>query len=300
MARAAADGVDRSRWRELAELGVFGPSRPETDGGAGLRLVDATIVFEELGRALVPGPLVASFLAGDPISDEFAGVVTGELVATLVEPRPRQPLLVEHLGSSDLVLVLRDERVTFVDAPVVASTSQPVTEPLDPTTPVWLADRLPPGHVVGDAEQAARWRLVGTVLTAALLLGVAQCATEMAVGYAKDRHQFGRSIGSFQALKHLMADMFARTEVGRAGLHAAALVADDPEIGDVERAVAGARVLAGEAAIANTKTCIQLHGGVGFTWEADPHLLYKRALLYETQFGPVDESAEIVAHRLTA
>lgn len=297
VARASADGVDRGRWKELADLGLFGLVTPEAQGGTGLGLADAVIAFEELGRVVAPGPLVATFLAAAHLD----GTIDGSRIATLLEAGagPGQPVLVEHLAAADTVLVVADDGVTAVEAGAV--TGDLVPEPLDPTTPLTATDALPTagGEILGGPDLAAEWRHRGALLTAAMLVGNAKATTDLAVAYAAERHQFGRPIGSFQALKHLMADMFVRTEVARASVYSAAVMTDDPDLGDPDRARSGARALAGLAALQNARTCIQVHGGIGFTWEATPHLYLKRAFLHDTQFGSVDESAEAVAAALT-
>jgi alkylation response protein AidB-like acyl-CoA dehydrogenase len=303
VARAAGDGLDRGRWRELAGLGTFGLALPEADGGVGLRAIDAVVVFEQLGRHLVPGPLVATFLAAGPAD----GVVAGDTVVALAEPRPGRPTLVAHLGDADQVLVLPrgddadgagDLGGSLVDADAVRAHATAV-EPLDPASPVWLVDALPEGRPL-PAPAAAAARRTGSLLTSALLLGLADAATDLAVAYAKERHQFGRAIGSFQAVKHIAADMFARTQVARASAYAAGVLVDEPGDDDVARAVAGARVMAGRAAVDNGKACTQVHGGIGFSWEADVHLFLKRAWVLATQYGSVDEAADTVAARLAA
>ena len=167
---------------------------------------------------------------------------------------------------------------------------------LDPLTPVSrLAAPLPHGERIGDATTAADLRLAGAALSAALELGLAEAATDLAVAYAKERHQFGRPIGAFQALKHLMADMFVRAELARSAVYAAGVTLDDPSVGSVTRAVASAKVTAGEAALGNAKTCIQVHGGMGYTWEIDAHLLLKRAYVLEASFGTRDDWSDILA-----
>jgi alkylation response protein AidB-like acyl-CoA dehydrogenase len=130
------------------------------------------------------------------------------------------------------------------------------------------------------------------VLTAALQIGAAAWTTELAVEYAKQRRQFGRPIGGFQAVKHLCADMAVRTEVARCAVHAAAVTVDQPDVGDGVMAAAGAKLLADEAAITNGRSCIQVHGGMGFTWEVPAHLAYKRARVLATQFGTGEQLAE--------
>jgi alkylation response protein AidB-like acyl-CoA dehydrogenase len=117
----------------------------------------------------------------------------------------------------------------------------------------------------------------------------------MAVAYAKERQQFDRPVGSFQAVKHILADMLVRAEVARAAVYAAGAHLDDPGVGDVLRAVTGAKLMAGDAALANGKACIQVHGGMGFTWEVDAHLYLKRARVLDTVFGSTQAQAEVMA-----
>ena len=276
-------GFDRGRWGELADAGVFALRLPESDGGVGLGLAEAVLVFEELGRALVPGPVVGSHLA--------AGVVGDADVVTVVE---RGAPVVDHLGVADAVVVIDDAGVWRVDPASVDADD--VAEPLDPLTPVSrLQVALPQGEQVAGADVAARWRVEGGVLTAALCLGLAEASTDLAVAYAKEREQFGKPIGAFQAVKHLCADMLVLAEVARAAVYAAGVTGDDPSVGDPVRAASVAKVSAGEAAVANGKACIQVHGGMGFTWEVDAHLYLKRAWLLDQAFGSSDEHAARLA-----
>jgi alkylation response protein AidB-like acyl-CoA dehydrogenase len=147
---------------------------------------------------------------------------------------------------------------------------------------------------------AAWWRRDGAVLTAALQVGMAQWACDLAVGYAKERVQFGRPIGGFQAVKHLCADMAVRAEVARCAVQAAAVTVDQADVGDADVAAAGAKLLADGAAVTNGRSCIQVHGGMGFTWEVPAHLAYKRARVLATQFGGEDALAEALADALAA
>ena len=135
------------------------------------------------------------------------------------------------------------------------------------------------------------------ILTGALCAGIAAATCDLAVDYAKGRHQFGRPIGSFQAVKHLCADMLVRAEVARAAVEAAAVTVDQPEVGDALRAAAGAALLAAEAAVANAKACIQVHGGMGFTWEVPVHLYLMRARVLASTAGTSPELAAEVAAR---
>ena len=274
--------IDRSEWRALAGLGVFGLLVPEADGGAGLGVVEAAIVFEQLGAHLVTGPVVWSALAARHV----AGAASGDRIVGGVE-QEEPPLLVEHAADVDALLVLRADGVHVVtDLPPFEALA-----PFDPLTPVGRCDRLPRGERVGDASDAARARLVGTVLGAAMLLGVSDAALERSRRYALDREQFGVPIGSFQAVQHLLADMYVRTALARSATYAAAAVLDDASIGDAPRATAAAKLLAGEAARANARAAIQVHGGVGVTWEMLPNHLLKRSWVLEHAFGDADAHA---------
>jgi alkylation response protein AidB-like acyl-CoA dehydrogenase len=271
-------GYDRKLWADLTETGVFS-LRTDLDLG----LVDASLVFEELGRACVPGPLVGTFLA--------AAAADGPV--TVVEPGHR-PLLVCHLDRANRVLVLDDD-APFLAEPVGGT---PLPDPLDPLTPLHELAAVPTESVGSLEATAARLRSEGAVLTAALQVGLAARMTELAVDYAKQREQFGKVIGSFQAVKHLCADMFVRAELARASLHSAAVMLDDPEVGDATRAVAGAKQLADDAATANARSCVQVFGGMAFTWEVPVHFFVKRAWLHATEFGTADEHAEDLAELL--
>ncbi|MEE8581582.1 MAG: acyl-CoA dehydrogenase family protein, partial [Myxococcota bacterium] len=129
-------------------------------------------------------------------------------------------------------------------------------------------------------------------------LGIAESTLELAVDYAKKREQFGRPIGSFQAIKHICADMFVRQEVARAAVYAAGATLDDPPDGDVLRAVSAAKITAAEAALQNSRACIQVHGGMGFTWEIPAHYFLKRTWVLEFLFGTTEEHTERAAARI--
>jgi alkylation response protein AidB-like acyl-CoA dehydrogenase len=221
-------------------------------------------------------------------------------VVTVLDTAAGVPL-VEHPGiATDLVVI--DDDGLFLQ-PMNEVTAVPVEVPVDPLTPVAvLAEVLAgPGWVrIGAAAEAAQWRLRGAVLTAALQVGVARGGLDLAVRYAKEREQFGRVVGSFQAVKHLLAESLARVELARAAVLSAAVIADDPEAGDLAEAAAAAKLLADVAATAGGRTCIQVHGGMGFTWEVLAHLYLKRAWVQETAFGAADAHAAFLAGRLAA
>ncbi|EFC84120.1 acyl-CoA dehydrogenase family protein [Parafrankia sp. EUN1f] len=303
---AEPGGFDRAAWSALAELGTFAVYQPEERGGLALPVVNAVLAYQTLGACLVPGPLVAAALAADLDGDSGA-VGGGEVVpAVVVRPEPGAPLLVEHLRDADVVYVLDAHGIERLDP--AALTATPITVPLDPTTPLSLVTDLPRGDQVGDAAQAARWSLLGSLLSSALLVGHALRVLDLATAHAQQREQFGRPIGTFQAVKHMLADCFARGEVARAAVDAAGVIIDEPGALDITepgsgggpavRAVAAARVLAAEAALLSCRTAIQAHGGMGFTWEVDLHLHLKRALLLETSYTTSDAAAEAVAQSL--
>lgn len=287
-------GFDASLWGELAEMGVFALRLAEEEGGIGLGFADAIIVFAELGRRLIPGPIAWSHLAAGLID----GAATGEVVVggvDLIGPRP-DPIVLEHLDSLDVLLVLRPEGIERVNPRDIEATE--IETPLDSLTPVHHALTLPAGEMIGDAAAAAQMRLEGAALVSGIQLGLAEGALELANAYAKERQQFGRPIGGFQAVKHLLAEMFVKQEAARAGAYNAAATLDAPEVANVQRAVSSAKITAGESAIRNARTGIQVHGGMGFTWEVLAHYYLKRAWVCENLFGTQDEHAEKIAEIL--
>lgn len=268
---ALPGGWTPALWRTLADTGVF---TLRSDLGAGL--AEAALVYEELGRAAVPGPLVGSFLLGRPQP------------VTVIDAQSH-PVLATHLAVASSVLVLDGAIASTVAAADVRG--KEVARPVDPLTPLTEVSAVPSGAPVDDAD---RLRAEGALLTAALQVGIATRLTELAVDYAKGREQFGRPIGSFQAVKHLCADMFVRAELARVAVHAAAVLLDDGS-DEAARAVAGAKLLADEAATGNGRGAVQVHGGMGFTWEVPVHFFAKRAWLHATEFGTADDHAEAVA-----
>ena len=280
-------GFDRDLWREIAAMGVFHAQIDGSQADHGVGAGEAAIVFAELGRALAPGPLVWTHLAAGIVD----GAGTGETVVGGLDltAERAQPYVIEHLASLDVLLLIRRDGVFRVDPRTVET--KPVPLSLDPLTPVAHATALPAGDRVADADRAHALQLAGTALTASFLLGIADATHEMAVAYAKVREQFGRTIGSFQAIKHLLADSFVRVQVARASVYGAAATLEHPEVGDVDRAVSGAKINAGEAAWRNARTCIQVHGGMGYTWEIPAHYYAKRAWVLSTGFGSAEEHA---------
>jgi alkylation response protein AidB-like acyl-CoA dehydrogenase len=192
-------------------------------------------------------------------------------------------------------VVVGDDGLAVVDPATLDAVA--VERSLDPLTPLWRVDHLPAGEPAGGPGDTVVWRRDASVLGGALLVGLAAATVDLAVAYAKERQQFGKPIGSFQAVKHLCADMLVRAEVARAAVHAAAVTIDQPDVGDAVRAAAGAGLLAVEAAMANGKSCIQVYGGMGFTWEVPAHLYLMRARVLAGALEGTDALAELVAER---
>ncbi|WP_411084894.1 acyl-CoA dehydrogenase family protein [Streptomyces sp. 061-3] len=284
--RAALDAgtdVDRVVWGELGAAGFFALRLPEAEGGVGLGLPEAVLLFEEAGRVLLPGPLAATHLAAGAVKGAAEG---GTVVAVLDEGRP-----VAHLGAADALISLVGGEVRVLEGAALRALVRGAARPvraLDPLTPL---HRVTAPTAFGDplpGAGAARFRHEGTLLAAAEQLGSAARTTEMAVQHARGREQFGSPIGAFQAVKHLCAQMLVRAELARAAVYAAAVTAEPVEI-------AGAKLLADEAAVRNARDCLQVHGGMGFTWEADVHLHLKRAWLRAGQWLTAAEAEEALA-----
>jgi hypothetical protein len=244
---------------------------------SGVGIVEAAIVFEEFGTHLASGPVLWSVLAAPFVDD--AGRVTGMDAGA--------PLVVEHVAESDAVIVLHHDRAELCrELPPWTNGS-----PLDPLTPVVVFDSLPNGDVIASGDDVDWIRRTGAILSAAMLVGGAQGALDVARNYALEREQFDVPIGSFQAIKHLLADMYVRVELARAATYAAAAIAAGRGAGDAGRAASMAKLLAGEAGNANARSAIQIFGGMGFTWDMLPHYLLKRAWVLEQAFGSASSHA---------
>jgi alkylation response protein AidB-like acyl-CoA dehydrogenase len=288
---ATGAGFDPALWQTLKELGVFGLLLPESEGGLGLGLADAVLVFEELGRALVPGPLVGTLLAAG-----MPGIEVGDPVGVfdLSAEEPGRTLLIEHPDVITKLVVLDGPDARIIDASELSTLwTRPVSVPTDPLTPLGAIAALPAGTALEGGS--APWRTRGAVLTAALETGIAMATVDFAVQYAKEREQFGRPIGAFQAVKHMCADMHVRAQIASVAVHSAAVTLDYPEVGDPQRAIASAKLLADEASTLNAKTSIQVHGGMGFTWEVVVHYYLKRGWVHQSQFGDADTHADALA-----
>jgi alkylation response protein AidB-like acyl-CoA dehydrogenase len=291
---AEEPGVDVEAWHEFGALGWFGLGLPETAGGAGYGLPEEMILFIELGRALAPGPwlgtvLAAHALAGTSAHGAFASgarraavvddpgdaLGTGRTLGGAVEG-------VTDAAAADALLVIGKTAVRWVavDAAGVEIVSG---ASMDPTRRL-ASVRFERAATEPLDVDAAALRRTATVLVAAEAVGVAERTLEMSVAYGKVRQQFGRPIGSFQAVKHRCADMAVRSEVARSVTTFAAVAVRDGEA-DAAHHAHVAKALAAGAALSNASDNVQNHGGMGYTWESDAHLFLKRAWLLEHAFG---------------
>jgi alkylation response protein AidB-like acyl-CoA dehydrogenase len=278
--REAAESrrYDDALWGDICELGWPGIAIAEEHGGQGLGMVELAILCEELGYACAPSPFLSNASAGLFIdragTDEqkerwLGGIASGaERGAAAFQPRSND-FVPDAEGAS--VLLLNNG-----DAAIVVDASEAQVEPvelIDATRAYARASASGGEPLAGDVERAADLALVAV---AAELTGLAQRAMEMAVDYAKERQQFDRPIGAYQAVSHRCAEMLYDTEEARSLTYYAAWAADaEPE--SLAMAASMAKARASDAAWRVSASALQVHGGIGFTWEHDLHFLFKRA-----------------------
>jgi alkylation response protein AidB-like acyl-CoA dehydrogenase len=314
-AMASPLGYDDKLWSTLCEqIGVAALAIPEHYGGVGAGLAEACVVLAELGRTLTPAPMLGSaLLCGEALlrtgNDEacerlLPGIAAGTTLAALAwsgaDGRWTPALTASAAGLdgracyvldgdiADVLLAVArtDDGIGLFEVPVEGVRRKRATT-LDPTRRLAVVEcaaaparRLDTG---GYGSQVGLLRETAVVAVAAEQTGAAARALELTVEYTKQRRQFGRAIGSFQALKHRMADVHVQVEAARSALYAA-LVDGDPE------AVTTAKVVCGEAFAHAAAEMIQLHGGIAITWEHDAHLYFKRAHGTARLFGEADFS----------
>src|SRR6266581_3439668 len=292
--RAAANGPDSGSERYLeslrpglAEQGVLGLHLPEEHRGQGYGLPELAVALEELGRALLPGAYLPTVFAS----------------AALVTEGEAAPVLGASLA--DLVIAgVQTDRGEVWAAIDAASLQITRLDSLDLTRPVALirADgiALPADRLLTGLDRGAVTSLAA-ILFGAEAAGLADWATQTAADYAKIRHQFGRPIGQFQAVKHRCAWMLTAAEQAAAVVWDAASTrpdgaADEAQAGrQREYAASVAAVVAIDAAVSCAHECIQVLGGIGYTWEHDAHLYYRRAMSLRALLGPSDQWARRVA-----
>jgi alkylation response protein AidB-like acyl-CoA dehydrogenase len=305
---------DRNLWTAMVDQGWLGIAVPEAEGGVGLGPVELAVLLEEIGRHVAPAPFLPTVLAlemfrrvGDGRAVERS--LAGDVRACIAWSRNPESVRADHAGG-EWTLTGRPDPVPFASmadlALVVASDAdgpalfgvdldvlgRPAAEPaMDLTRPIaWLDLAGTPAWRLGGSDLVDALLDLGATATSLEMLGGASRALELAVEYAKERVQFGRPIGSFQAVKHRCADMLVDVEGMRSTSYWAAwcLAADDP---DQSIAASTAKTWGSDASKRVMAGALQVHGGIGFTWEHDLHLFLKRAQLDQLSFG------DAVVHR---
>ncbi|MER5939724.1 acyl-CoA dehydrogenase family protein [Streptomyces sp. NPDC001928] len=274
----------RALWSRIADAGVFALAVPETYEGLGLRPVELAFGFMELGRHAVPGPLVET-------------VTAAALLAGLPDPGPAKRLL-PALASGDAMATLSwttpyaldgDAATTHLaltaDGLHISPGPGPVRPSLDPARR--LTPLAPGGELLGPAPPTADALTLARLTTAAQALGVGLALLDKTVAYVRQRTQFGVAIGSFQAVKHRLADAKVGLEFARPLVLGAALTMDPAD-------VAAAKVAACEAAYATARTALQLHGAIGYTAEYDLSLWLTKARVLRTAWGSPDACRDTV------
>jgi alkylation response protein AidB-like acyl-CoA dehydrogenase len=300
-------GFDLDSWKRLAELGYLGLILPENAGGQGLGAIELAIVLEEVGRACVPGPyfdvmLAAALLAAAGDQDGLlADIGAGSKLVTIAREdaafagshhaavacdggRVRgTKYFVPFAEQTDALLVTTADDVLLVHAPfnVTPLPTLDIAQRFGKVALDHAATRIGPITLLERVDQLA------AVGAAAALLGIMSRALEMTLDYVRTRQAFGRPIGSFQALQHRMADMMLKTESTRSAVYRAAWCFDTNDA-DTALACAAAKAYAGDGSRLVCGEAIQMHGGIGFTWELDLHFYFKRAKTLEQHYGSTE------------
>ncbi|MGI5419714.1 acyl-CoA dehydrogenase [Actinomadura luteofluorescens] len=291
--REAVRNADTGFWPALAEQGLLGLHLPEDAGGEGFGILEQAVALEELGRALVPGPYAPTVLASAILhaaGAEVGGLVTGDRKAAIglsggldIDGSTVSGTVRPVLGAplADVFVFPADNRWAVLrrgDVTVEPLESLDITRPVGAVTVENVS--LPDDCIISGVDVHA----LAAVLLGAEACGVAGRALDDAVAYAKLREQFGRPIGQFQGVKHKCARMLIAVERARAAVWDAARALDEPEE-QRAYAVGVAAALAADAAVTCTEGNIQVHGGIGYTYEHDAHLLYRRALTLRALLG---------------
>lgn len=286
-------GFSNGLWRQLAELGLTGMLAPEERGGLGLNEIDIVLPLIETGRAACPGPIVecavvASTLLRDAADSGLAAewlprLAAGDAVATVGH---QANAFVADAQVADLLLLFEKGELHAVPRGSARAVHQPANDrsrrlftiEWQPAAATRVANGAAAASLASDAFDR------GAFGCAAQLVGAAQRLVDIAVEYATQREQFGKSIGSFQAIKHMLANVQVKIEFAKPLLHRAAYsLAARAETRSVD--VSQAKATAGEAAAAAAKTALQVHGAIGYTWECDLHIWMKRAWSLDLAWG---------------
>ena len=309
----SADEARPSFWQEMADLGMLGVHLPEEHGGGGASLSELVVVLEELGRQVAPGPFLPTALASAVVAQSgkheqqaayLPALADGSVTAALglggsltldggtldgeagiVLGGRSADLLLLRVGD-DVVVVRRDTDGLTISGTNHIDPSRRSAGVAVSSVTVAEADVLP-----GAARRA---RALARTLGAAEAAGVMAACTDMAVSYAQARVQFGRTIGTFQAVKHHCADMLVATQLATATVWDAARAASDT-LDEFSLTAAMAAHLAFAPAVHNAQLNIQVHGGIGFTWEHDAHLFLRRALALNSLLGSPQDAADVTA-----
>jgi alkylation response protein AidB-like acyl-CoA dehydrogenase len=307
---------DAGLWSKIAAQGWTGLLIPEEFGGYGMGMVEMAVVLEEMGRALLPGPFLSTALVASTVIERggtveqkrkyLPAIASGQLKATLAATEHRSKELcfefVPDAGIADLIVCagpLNGEFSLFI-APAIEATHTPA---LDLTRPLY--EVALDGGTIPSENILARGRQARDVLDAAIDIATAGLTAEMtggmqrlleiAVAYAKTRKQFGRPIGQFQAVQHLCADMLLMTESSRSAAYYACYAVNVGLAEAAAEAVSIAKSYASDAYREVGNRAIQVHGGMGFTWENDCHLYYRRAKASELAYGDAIHHRERLA-----
>lgn len=301
-AAMAANGIDEALWQAFtAELGLAGVAIPESEGGVGLGMVELAILAEEAGKHVAALPLLASvslaipaILAGGSAEQKarlLPRLASGALVGSFAESAEHVP----HGARADLFIVAVDGKALIVERNAPGVTVTPLTS-MDQTRPYARLDlgAASAEPLADSAAALAAAHRTGALVLAADALGGAQACLDRTVAYARERVQFGRAIGGFQAIKHRLADMMVAIEQARSAVYWAACAIDEGS-DEAAFAVHTAKAFACDTYSHCAGEMIQLHGGIGFTWEHDAHLFFKRARADRTLLGTPDWHRERIA-----
>jgi alkylation response protein AidB-like acyl-CoA dehydrogenase len=305
------EGYDPAEWRRLAEMGYLGLVLPARSGGQQLGAVELAVVQEEMGRMCVPGPFLdvvsaASVLAATGKHDALVrDVVAGKKIVTIARHDApfagdaRAPMraangrvrgtkyFVPFAAAADALVVMTADGAGLVEGPFEV-TSLKTIDLAQRFGDVALDHRLTPLGPAAIVEPADRLASVGA---SAMLLGLMSRALELTLEYVQTRQAFKRPIGAFQSLQHRMADMLLRTESTRSAVYRAAWCLDTDDA-SAALACAAAKAYAGDSGRLVCGEAIQMHGGIGFTWELDLHLYFKRVKTLEQHYGSTEAQLE--------
>lgn len=284
-------GRDDQRWGQLAELGLTGMTVPEAQGGLGMTELDFVLLAQECGYVALPEPLVHTVMVAVPTLTAIGGDLASTWLPRIAAGEAKvvvglaQNLLVEDAHVADLLLLQQDDTLVAAEPGQVALR---YNESVDPSRKLFAVESVDGATTVAEGDAAAALALGafnrGALGAAAQALGLAQRMVDMSVEYTSQRQQFGKAIGSFQAVKHHMANIAVRLEYAKAPTHRAAYAVANDEPG-AGHAVSHAKLVACEAANLAAKNCIQVHGAMGYTWEVDLHIFMKKAWALANTYG---------------